>query len=53
MSRRMNQTYFECYEFDANVILIADDFELQKCHIDDMTIYDLILMIFENAKFTI
>ena len=22
MSRRMNQTYFECYEFDVNVVLI-------------------------------
>ena len=22
MSRRMNQTYFECYEFDLNVVLI-------------------------------
>ena len=29
-----------------------DDFELQKYHIGDMTIYALILAIFGNEKFT-
>ena len=23
MSRLMNQTYFECYEFDVNVVLVV------------------------------
>ena len=30
MSRDMNQTYFECYEFDVNVVLMLTAFCINK-----------------------
>ena len=37
---------------DLTIYRYFEDFELQKYHIDDMTIYALILTIFENYKIT-
>ena len=35
MSKRINQTYFECYEFDVNVVLIliaTYTYKYNKCY---------------------
>ena len=36
---------------DLTIYRHFDDFELQKCYIDDLTIYALILTIFGNFHF--